>query len=116
MLLADTRVRLRLSADEAARLERLVSARVAQVAHRGWRAGAARFWRASSPLAAAGSPRKPVSYAVVFAAAPVLHLGWTAKRRVARSVARSRPLHALRGPAKRSRLARQLYSKLIGSP
>jgi GT2 family glycosyltransferase len=122
-LLADTRVRLRLSEAEASRLERLVSARLLHVARRGWRASATSFWRASPPLASRGlhaarSSKAPeaVAYAAAYAAAPLLRSGWRAKRRLTRGVARSRPLHGLRGPAKRSRLARRLYSKLIGSP
>ena len=119
MLLADTRARLRLSESEATRLDELVSARLQRVARRGWRAGTTHYWPASPPLAK-GLPTAragaPLEYAAAYAAAPVLHAGWTAKRRLARGVARSRPLHALRGPAKRSRLARRLYSKLIGSP
>ena len=123
-LLRDAEARLRLSPPEVARLEGLVATQLLRVSRRGWRAGASRFWRASPPLFARGlhakqPPEKAiavVAYAATYATAPILHGVRATERRLARGAADSRVLEALREPAKRSRLARLLYSKLVGSP
>jgi GT2 family glycosyltransferase len=124
LLLADSRVRLELSPVEAARLERLVMGRLRRIARRGWRGRTMAFWRASPPLAVRGLHALPSSeallaaapYGAAYVSAPVLRIAWVAERRLASSVAKSRGVRRLRGPAQRSRLARVLYSKLTGNP
>jgi hypothetical protein len=116
LLLASARERLRLSAEETDKVERLVHARLLEVARTNpWRAGARRV--ASYGLARlprAERRRARATLAVAYALAPPR----ASVRRLSRATvdrASAVPgLRALRQPAKRSRLARFLYGKLVG--
>ena len=103
-VLAGARSRLALEPAEAAKLEALVRARVADVARRGWRHDL-RGWQAAAP--ALGETAWPRA-----AAAPVAQPREAGSRElVARAGASVAPL---RGPARRSRLVRALYSRVAG--
>lgn len=105
-VLAGARSALGLDEAEAAKLERLVWARVAAVARRGWRHDP-RAWRAAAPALGGRSRRAAVT-------APALYAARRAARGAARAAGGSRTLRLLRGPALRSRLLRALYGRLAG--
>ncbi len=109
--------RLRLEETEAARVGNLVSARVLEVAR-------ARPWRPEARVLASYSLRRlppkrhraaTASYAAAFVLAPLKIAVRRSARLVSDGAGRVPLLRALRGPAKRSRLARRLYGKLVGS-
>jgi cellulose synthase/poly-beta-1,6-N-acetylglucosamine synthase-like glycosyltransferase len=109
--------RLRLDEAEAARVRRLVAARVLLVARtRPWRPEA----RALTAYALAQLPREQRrggagAYAAAFAVAPVRIATRRSAKTVSRTAAHIPGLRALRAPVRRSRMARVLYGKLMGS-
>ena len=116
-LLADAQTRLRLDDAEAGRLVQLVAARVLKVARtRPWRREA-RLLRdyglrhlAPEQRAAAAS-----AHNASFVLAPLKHGARRTGRVLANGVDKVPPLRSLRGPARRSRVARRLYGKVVGS-
>lgn len=118
LLLEDAARALALSPAEASLLETMVAGRLLRVARRGWRANPARLWRAGPPLAGyarsrASLPAPLAAFAAAYALAPFLYGLWLGERRAARLVAATPALQRLRSPAKRSRLLRLLYSRLV---
>jgi glycosyltransferase involved in cell wall biosynthesis len=116
-LLADATTRLRLDDQEAARLEQRVAERVLAVAR-------SRPWsRDARTLASYGLRRIPPAgrkraewvYAASFALSPLRDGGRRAGRVLVGGVGRVPLLRALRGPARRSRVARFIYGKVVGS-
>jgi len=108
LVLLGARSRLRLTADEAQRLDGLVAQRLVEVA-------AARPWRRSARrLAAYGLRRLPVGRRPRAAAFLALEPLRELLRRSVRGAAHMPGLRALRAPAKRSRLVRRLYGRLLG--
>jgi glycosyltransferase involved in cell wall biosynthesis len=116
LLLAGARERLRLDEAETAKVERLVLGRLLEVARTNpWR----RTARTLSTYALARLPQEErtraraaaaIAYPLAPARAGVRRLGRTA----ANATDALPGLHALRRPAKRSRLVRFLYGKLVG--
>jgi hypothetical protein len=115
-LLAGARERLRLDDAETAKVERLVRGRLLEVARTNpWR----RTARTLSAYALARLPQEERKRALAAAAiAYPLAPARAGLRRVGRTAANATNalpgVHALRRPAKRSRLARFLYGKLVG--
>ena len=110
-VLAGARTRLRLDDDEARRLGQLVAARLAAVAR-------TRPWStAARAIAAAAVRRLPPERRRAAVAAHAAALALAPARGAIRGTLRrgARAAPRLRAPAKRSRLARRLYGKLVGS-
>ncbi len=116
-LLAGARTRLRLDDAEAARVMQLVAGRVLEVARtRPWR-------REARPLRDYGLAHLPPEQRAAAASAhnaalvlaPLKHGARRTGRVLADGVDRVPPLRSLRGPARRSRVARRLYGKIVGS-
>jgi hypothetical protein len=108
---------LRLDVSERSQLRELVARHIlAATRTRPWRADAralAAF--ALDELPAADRARARTAYVVAFAVAPA-RIATQAAARVAATTARRLPvLRAVHGPARRSRLGRRIYGKLVGS-
>jgi hypothetical protein len=123
-LLERAAARLQLSTAERSRLDALVHARVAAAARRGWWHGDVRAWRrGSAPLVGYGLRGGGVA-AVANAAGTVLMWPLAAPARiagaaaggVARSAISSGVLRRIEAPARRSPVARRIYSWLISRP
>jgi GT2 family glycosyltransferase len=112
---------LRLPPADRARLERLVRARVARAARDGWR-GELPAWRRASPgLARYGLRRggpaaaaDAAAYVLALPVAPALAAAVRVARAAAHAAVASPRLRRLEAQARRSRLARLLYSRLLG--
>jgi glycosyltransferase involved in cell wall biosynthesis len=104
-------------------VERLVAARVARNARRGWRGSIPSWWRTSLAVQRWASARLPFPEAAgefalhlaAIPAAPVLHPARLAERRAVRGVAHIAALQRLRRRASHSRLLRQVYGRLLGT-
>lgn len=115
--------RLRLSAAERWRLNELVRARVATAARRGWHGNVPAWWRGSTPLlryglrGGGGAAAANAAGAVLMwpLAVPVRAAGAIA-RVVGRATIASGVLGRIEAPARRSLLARRVYSWLISRP
>jgi glycosyltransferase involved in cell wall biosynthesis len=119
-VLAGAAQRLELDAGEQERLERLLRARVSAVARAGRGAAVAGWWRQSPVLARYGLEGRGASaaldglaYAAALPLAPLAGAGGRTARKLARPLLDARLLGRLEEPARRSRLARRLYSWLI---
>jgi glycosyltransferase involved in cell wall biosynthesis len=105
-VLAGARTTLRLDDREVAELERLIRGRVASVARRGWRHDP-RSWRRAA--AAFGEPPR-----ALLVAAPGAYAVLAAARCAARAARTLAGVVRLDRPARRSRLVRMVYSRLVG--
>jgi hypothetical protein len=122
-VLAGATDRLRLSAVERARLDELLRARVATAARRGWHGDVPAWWRRSAPLLRYGV-RGGGATAAANAAGTVVMWPLAAPARVAGSAARglagaamsSGVLRRIEGPARRSPVARRIYSWFVSRP
>jgi GT2 family glycosyltransferase len=116
-LLTGAAERLRLNEAERAKLQELVAARVAAVARtHPWRASARTLAGAAiERLPAADRPRARAANVLAFVVAPVRGAARTGARELARAAERVPIARALSAPARRSRMARRLYGKLVGS-
>jgi Glycosyltransferase like family 2 len=114
-VLAALRERVELPDADAVRLERLVAGRVAAVARRRpWSRGARVLAAWSWPrLSDEQRPRAAARHAFAFALAPPARATARTGRAVSRLAERTAPLRAIRDVARRSRLARRLYAKLV---
>jgi GT2 family glycosyltransferase len=117
LVLAGARTRLALDAEEAQRLEERVMLRLLEVA-------ASRPWHASARVVAAHAlarvpPQRRAAarrqWLMSLATAPIRTGTHSATRFLGERTASTPGLGALRGRAKRSRLARRIYGKLVGS-
>jgi len=116
-LLSSAAERLGLDAVESARLRELVAGRVLAVTRtRPWRADArALAAGALNELPAADRSRARAASALAFAVAPA-RIGTQTAARAATATARRVPgLRAVYAPARRSRIGRRIYGKLVGS-
>lgn len=119
-LIEDAGSRLRLRADQLAKLDRLVRARVYLAARRSWRSGVRVHWRASPALvrfALRGSDGSShvavlVGYALVYLTAPVLSLLYRAKQRVLGAIDVSTRLRGIKQLGRRSPRLVSYYSRL----
>jgi len=116
-LLADARLRLGLDDEEGERIVQLVARRVLEV-------GATHPWRREARgLKAYGLERLPpelrstarATYNASLVLSPLKHGAHRTGRALADGAYRVPPLRALRGPARRSGLARRIYGKVVGS-
>jgi glycosyltransferase involved in cell wall biosynthesis len=119
-LLTSAAERLRLSAGERARLRRLVRARVSVAARRGWHGGIPVWWLRSGPVAGYGLRGGGRAGAVNAAATALLwplavpaRVAGSGARAAARVVMSSGGLRRVEASARRSALARRVYSWLI---
>jgi glycosyltransferase involved in cell wall biosynthesis len=112
-LLADAAARLHLGPEQAAKLDRLIRARVALAARRSWRSSVRAHWAASPPLFRFGRSGG-AGYALVYATAPLLKLLYLLKRLVMGAVSAPGRFRRLKRLGRRSPRLVSLYSRLRG--
>lgn len=119
VLLAGAGERLRLSADERARLGALVRGRVAATACRGWHGDLRSWWTSSPSLLRYGGRDARVSAATTVLMWPLAlpaRVAGAGARAVGRGALASGLLERIERPARRSPVARRIYSWLISRP